>query len=68
MRREAEINDAEITELCSQIMPSEQHEIEQTVGVLTRLQARSSVLGKSAVRVRDDGICPRLVHSRAYHG
>jgi len=68
MCREAELNDAEITDLCSQIIPSEQHEIEQTRRIRPRLQARSSLLGKVAARVQGDGICPRVVHSRPGHG
>lgn len=67
MCREAELNDAEIANLCSQIIPSEQHEIEQTMGILRRLQPRSSLLGKAAARVLGDGICPRVVHSRPGH-
>jgi hypothetical protein len=67
MCREAELNNAEITDLCSQIIPSEQHQIEQTRGILPRLQAPSSLLGKVA-RVQGNGICPRIVHSRPGHG
>lgn len=65
--RDAELSNAEITDLCSQIIPSEQHEIGQTRGILPRLQAPSS-FRCNVVRVQGDGICSCLVDSRPGHG